>query len=152
MDKVIDLLNLLNQYTNQYEKTNTTISEVSVGWHIEHSCLVISRVIDTILQSNPAAYSWHFSFKKLIVFALHKFPRGKAQAPKAVMPNEQIDIETIQKNIDQAKESLVKLTMANKNQYFTHPIFGKVNKKDTFKFLAVHTQHHVKIIQDILAG
>ena len=151
MEKVLRLLALLNQYSNQYEKTNTDISEVSVGWHIEHSCLVITRVVDTIMQSNPAEYKSNFSFKKIFVLALNKFPRGKAKAPKSVMPGAEINLTSIQISIDTAKEALALLTSAQKNQYFTHPVFGKVNKKDSFKFFAVHTNHHVKIIEDILA-
>jgi hypothetical protein len=152
MEKVLRLLAILSDYSNQYEKTNTDVSDVSVGWHIEHSCLVISRVVDTIIKSNATEYSWNFSFKKMIVLALNKFPRGKAKAPKSVMPGEQINLDSIQKNISEAKEALTKLTTAQKNQFFTHPVFGKVNKKDSFKFFVVHTNHHIKIIQDILAS
>ena len=151
MKKVLKLLNQVGTYADQFENTNIAISEGSVGWHIEHSCLVIIKIIETIMQSSPAAYSWHFNFKKIVVFTLQKFPRGKAKAPKSVMPVAQINPASIQKNITEAKEALAQLITAQKNQFFTHPIFGKVNKKDTFKFLAIHTHHHVKIIQDILA-
>ncbi|MEY4335064.1 MAG: hypothetical protein RLZZ196_3814, partial [Bacteroidota bacterium] len=38
-----------------------------------------------------------------------------------------------------------------KNQFFVHPIFGKLNKKDTFTMLDIHTKHHLLIIQDIIS-
>ena len=36
------------------------------------------------------------------------------------------------------------------HQYFTHPIFKNLNKKQTIKFLKLHTNHHIKIVNDIL--
>ena len=57
---------------------NPSISMGSVGWHIEHSCLVIIKITETIQQSNPSDFTSKFNFKKWLVFTLGKFPRGKA--------------------------------------------------------------------------
>jgi hypothetical protein len=37
-----------------------------------------------------------------------------------------------------------------KNSFFIHPLFKQLNKKQTIKFLKLHTNHHFKIIKDIL--
>jgi len=42
------------------------------------------------------------------------------------------------------------LLTANKNKYFTHPIFGDLRVPTAIKFLYVHSYHHEKIIRDIL--
>jgi len=152
MKKAYKILDELASLSLAYQKTNPAVSSVSVGWHIEHSCLVISKVTETVIQSNPAEYTKAFSFKKLLVLTLNKFPRGKAKAPAVVLPKEQTHLDTIQQHIQAARHSLELLATANSNQYFTHPIFGKLNKKEAFRFFYVHTSHHLKIIKDILAN
>jgi hypothetical protein len=34
--------------------------------------------------------------------------------------------------------------------YFSHPYFGDTKKKDVIPFLEMHTDHHLKIIKEIL--
>lgn len=46
-------------------------------------------------------------------------------------------------------EQSKKIEHFDKNAFFEHPLFGVLNKKDTMKFLKMHTTHHLKIIQDI---
>ena len=68
------------------DRVNPVISATSVGWHIDHSLLVINQIIKNVGLSDPKEYEWKFNMKKLIVFTLNKIPRGKARAPKAVIP------------------------------------------------------------------
>ena len=41
-------LEKLYSYIPQADKLNSGVSSVNIGWHIEHSLLVISRIIDTV--------------------------------------------------------------------------------------------------------
>jgi hypothetical protein len=66
------------------------------------------------------------------------------------MPSEELSPASILKSIHDAHANLALLAKAGKNQYFTHPIFGDLNTEQTFKFLGVHTNHHLKIIKDIV--
>jgi hypothetical protein len=52
--------------------------------------------------------------------------------------------------IADARKSAELLLTANKNKYFTHPIFGDLRVPTAIKFLYVHSYHHEKIIRDIL--
>jgi hypothetical protein len=36
------------------------------------------------------------------------------------------------------------------DKYFEHPYFGKLRLNKTIKFLEIHTNHHLEIINDIL--
>lgn len=42
------------------------------------------------------------------------------------------------------------LASLDENQFFTHTLFKQLNKKQTLKFLGLHTNHHLKIVKDIL--
>ena len=150
MHKINNLLNELEAQITNYSKLNQAISEGNVGWHIVHSCLVINSVCGAVLKSDASKFIKKFSFKAFLVLLLNSFPRGKAKAPSFTMPSEELSPTSILKSIQAARASIEALSKAYKNQYFTHPIFGDLNTGQTFKFLGVHTNHHLKIIKDIL--
>lgn len=132
------------------EKYNPDISTVNVGWHIAHSLLVIIKIVETVVHSDPAKYSWKFNLPRILAFTLFRFPRGKGKAPDSVKPNlsEITDFNALFKEAEQAIE---KLKTAHPNQYFIHPVFGALNQKNTFTMLNIHTRHHLAIIRDIVS-
>jgi hypothetical protein len=67
---------------------NTSVSLVNVGWHIEHTLLVIIKIIESVTKSDPSKYIWKFNLTRAIVFTLKKFPRGKGVAPEIVKPKQ----------------------------------------------------------------
>ena len=150
MNKINNLLNNLEAQIDNYSSLNKAISEGNVGWHIVHSCLVINSVCGAVVKSDASKFIKKFSFKAFLVLLLNSFPRGKAKAPSFTMPSEELSPTSILKSIQAARTSIEALSKADKNQYFTHPIFGDLNTGQTFKFLGVHTNHHLKIIKDIL--
>jgi hypothetical protein len=150
MHKINNLLNELEAQITNYSKLNQAISEGNVGWHIVHSCLVINSVCGAVLKSDPSKFIKKFSFKAILVLLLNSFPRGKAKAPSFTMPSEELSPASILNSIQAARANIEALSKADKNQYFTHPIFGDLNTGQTFKFLGVHTNHHLNIIKDIL--
>jgi hypothetical protein len=150
MNKINNLLNDLEAQIANYSKLNQAVSEGNVGWHIVHSCLVIDSVCGAVCKSDPTKFIKKFSFKAFLVLLVNSFPRGKAKAPSFTMPSEELSPAYILKSIQAARRSIETLAKAGKNQYFTHPIFGDFNTGQTFKFLGVHTNHHLKIIKDIL--
>jgi len=150
MNKINNLLDNLEVQIANYSILNQAVSQGNVGWHIVHSCLVINSVCGAVCKSDATKFIKKFSFKAFLVLLINSFPRGKAKAPSFTMPSEELSPASILKSIHDAHANLALLAKAGKNQYFTHPIFGDLNTADTFKFLAVHTNHHLKIIKDIV--
>jgi hypothetical protein len=150
MNKINNLLDNLEAQIANYSKLNQAVSEGNVGWHIVHSCLVIDSVCGAVIKSDPTRFIKKFSFKAFLVLLINSFPRGKAKAPSFTVPSEELSPASILQSIQTSHKCIEALAKAGKNQYFTHPIFGDLNAADTFKFLAVHTNHHLKIIKDIL--
>jgi hypothetical protein len=140
----------LANYIADYNQSNKAISEASVGWHIEHSLLVIKQITATVAQSEPKLYKSKFNVKRFVVFLTKTIPRGKAKAPKVVIPSEEITVDLLQESLKNTYQAITYLKDCEANQYFMHPFFGQLNKKQTIKFLAIHTEHHLKIIRDIL--
>lgn len=150
MQKLLKLLDKLESHVLHARVLNSAISKADIAWHIEHSCLVIIKIIETIQKSHPSKFESKFSLKKSIVFLTGNFPRGAAKAPSSVLPSENVSTEHLTESIAKARASVHALLNCEKNQYFLHPIFGNLNSLQTFRFLAIHTNHHLKIINDIL--
>ncbi|MGC6431953.1 MAG: DUF1569 domain-containing protein [Jejuia sp.] len=86
----------------------------------------------------------------MVLFGLNYIPRGKAKSPKIVLPPEIILKESLVAQFNDAKGYLEKMDAVNEKQYFKHFIFGTLSKKQTLRFLLLHTHHHLKIVKDIL--
>ncbi len=150
-NKLIALLEKLCSHTAESEAFDAKISAASVGWHIDHSLLVINQIVNAVKQSDPSTYTYKFNGKRFLVFTLNKLPRGKAKAPKHVLPRNEFDLVATKEQMNRAIQHIKELDQLNADNYFQHPFFGPLNLKATRKMLVLHTQHHLKIIQDILS-
>ena len=132
-------------------KQAASVSAKGIDWHVHHSLLVISGVCYLLMQSNSKDYQPKFNFLKQVIMATGVIPRGKARAPKEVVPPEMINPEATQKLFTKVEYQLKELESLNKNHFYTHHIFGDLNLKNSVKFLGIHTKHHLKIMRDILS-
>ena len=152
-DNITVLQNALNQigdYIPQSEVINTNVSKVNVAWHLDHSLKVINAVVTNMQASDPASYENNFSFMGRVIFALKYIPRGKAKAPKHVLPSETILIDHIKAQLVEARHHIIVIPSLDKNAYFKHPLFGNINTSRVIRFLDAHTNHHLKIVKSIL--
>lgn len=150
IDSLEKKLELMESFIPIFEKSNSKISKVSVGWHLDHSLKVINGVINTLKTSDISSYKNNFTFIGRIFFIIGHFPKGKAKAPKRVLPPDDILQDDILSQINTAKERIYQISSLDDNAYFQHPIFGNINKKRVVRFLEIHTNHHLKIVKSIL--
>ncbi|MGV3697850.1 DinB family protein [Flavobacterium sp.] len=144
------ILNELEYQIPNFEKTNPTVSSSTVGWQIDHSLLVINSVIDQLKRSNPDDYKWKFNKYRVLIGITNTIPRGKVRVPKSVKPVEVATVEGLKAKIELARKNISDLDTLHPNSYFTHPFFGDLKLKTTIWFLKLHTNHHLKIMADIL--
>lgn len=150
MTHLDSLLNQLESKIPFCDTSNPKISRANVGWHIEHCLLTLNGVTKNLMQSNPKDYKWTFSFIRTVVMFRKKIPRGRAKAPKLVLPEGNLTQESLQTHVSLTRNKVKELLLLSKDNYFEHPYFGKLKLKQTIEFLEVHTQHHLKIIEDII--
>ena len=150
LNKVKIALNSLEAHIENNTVSNTKVSKSDIAWHIDHSLKVINNVVFAMQKSDPNAYKNNFSFLGKIFFTLGFFPRGKAKAPKHVKPPEVILKEDIISQMQLAKTNIETIASLDKNAFFKHPLFGDINTKRANRFLVLHTNHHLKIIDDII--
>lgn len=150
MNKLEAQISEFEQRISDMMLVNEGISKAPVGWHIEHILLATNGIIDSLVQSNPANYKWSFNFWRTLVLTTNKIPRGRGKAPSRSRPKDDFTKETLEKHILKTKRKLTELQSLDKNSYFEHPYFGQLNLKPCTKFLKIHAQHHLNIINDII--
>ena len=149
MTKMIDLLQEMESKIVHSEISNEHISKANVAWHLDHSLKVINSVA-TVLQKSDSDYKWNLNLKRDYFLLVKRIPRGKARAPKAVQSFDEITIKNIERQLKTAHALIQEMETMNPKTNFIHPYIGKLNLKQAFIFIEIHTKHHLKIIDDIL--
>ncbi|MFN3968813.1 DinB family protein [Flavobacterium sp.] len=150
MKRLQDILNQIESHIPHHEKVNDKVSQSTIGWQLDHSLLVINGVVEQMKISNPENYKWKFKWIRVYIQITNKIPRGKVRAPKAVNPLEVASMEDLKAKLEQARKNIAELENLPPKSYFTHPFFGDLNLKTTIWFLKLHTNHHLKIVNDII--
>ncbi|MCX7551055.1 DUF1569 domain-containing protein [Xanthomarina sp. F2636L] len=149
--KLDQLINSLEKHIEHHEIVNPNVSKANIAWHIDHSFKVVNNVILALQSSDSTLYKNNFSLLGKLFFTLGFFPRGKAKAPKHVKPPEVILKEDLLNQLQEARVHINIIPNLDKNAFFKHPLFGDINKKRVHRFLELHTNHHLKIINAITA-
>ena len=131
-------------------KKQVKVSKATVGWHLDHVLKVINAVFESVKTSNPKEFKKQFNGLRFLFFTIGFFPRGKVKAPKWVMPPVIILKEEIECQLKLAIQNIEKINDIEENQFFKHPLFKQLNKKQMLYFLKLHTHHHLKIVKEIL--
>ncbi|WP_299890299.1 DUF1569 domain-containing protein [uncultured Lacinutrix sp.] len=150
LKKVTSTIKNLESHIENHNTSNSKISNANIAWHIDHSLKVINNVILALQKSDPSTYKNNFSMLGKVFFKLGFFPRGKAKAPKHVKPPEVILKEDLISQMELAKTNINTISNLDQNAYFKHPLFGNINTARVYRFLMLHTNHHLKIINDII--
>lgn len=147
-----DLNNLIEEIEQAipfYIQQEDSISSVSVAWQLHHTLSVIVRISKVLIKTNPKDYKKDFNMRRNVIFTLGKIPRGRGKAPDAVNKLESIEKEEIIDLLKQAKALITMHESLPEHAFFTHHYFGTMNKKQTLKFINIHTEHHLKIVREI---
>ena len=150
MNKLDGLIFKLESKIPYCELIATNISMVSVGWHIEHSLLLLDSITDSLKKSIPDDYKPTFDIRRSVVMLLGRFPRGRVSAPRAVRPTTDFNFDTLHQHVTLSREKLKALEHLSTGNYFTHPFLGDFKLKPAIDFMKVHTNHHLHIINDIV--
>jgi len=149
MHKLLKQIKELESKIPNQEDYNPEISKSNVGWHIEHILLTNKMILEAVEKSNPADYTWSFKLPRIVVFTMNKIPRGRAKAPKVVVPKT-YDEQTLLEHLKIVTAKIQGLENMSSDKYFDHPYFGNLRLNKTIKFLEIHTKHHLEIINDIM--
>lgn len=132
------------------DERNLAVSQANVGWQLDHSLKTINEICKALANSNPEEYTSKFNVQRIVVHTFGFIPRGEAQAPKNVRPPNKVRLDSLKLQLTIAKQNLNTISSLDKNAFFAHPVFDHLDRDQTRRFLKIHTNHHLKIIADIL--
>lgn len=143
-------LNEVASYIDLRDSVNLKVSEASVAWHMDHIYLMVNQLHKALKYSDESNYIAESNTTRDYVFNSKTLPRGRVTAPEVVRPAENVTTNTLQRHYDEALATAEKLPLLAEKKHFKHPILGTMNRDETIKFLNIHTEHHLKIIREIL--
>ena len=150
LDKMNTYLDEVEAAINHSTLRDARVSQADVAWQLDHLLKVCLSVGKTLKNSDPATFKPSSSMKRRIVFTTGKIPRGKAKAPSYVRPPELVSEEDLRSQLLQARALMDEVAQLAEGKYIDHPIFGHLHRNDAVKFLCIHTNHHLKIVRDIV--
>lgn len=139
----------MQQYVLHLQLKKEIVSKANVGWHLSHSAKVIETIIHQLRRSDPADYRSTANFRRWLVFSTRRIPRGKAKSPSSVLPDKDLTPQKLQAQLDRINNTSEEIEKLPENAFFNHPYFDHLTKRQSVKFLTIHTEHHLKIIRDI---
>ena len=143
-------LDELESYIPRANVINEDISKADVAWHLDHTLKVINNIYDTLEASDPSLYKEDINVMRSIIFTAGIIPRGQAQSPKSVRPPEKVLTSDIQYQLGKSRKANQKYIQLPESSYFKHFGFGYLKRDKAMRFVEIHTNHHLKIIRDIL--
>ncbi len=147
---ITQLLSEIEGNISNKDFKKASVSQSTIGWQLDHALKVVNGICGMMVNSNPEDYKADFNPIRIILFTLGFIPRGRGKAPKIVLPPEVITEDDLLKQLAQAKINLEAIKPLPKTSYFKHFLFGTLSKKQTIRFIEIHTKHHLKIVRDIL--
>ena len=147
MDRDFDELEALIPHMDR--KTDE-VSAASVGWHIDHTARTINVMFNELNGSDPEQYRSEFNFLRTVILTIGFIPRGAGTAPDTYQAAAPLTENTIRLQLAAARQNISSLYDLPEQAHYDHPAFGVINRDQAVQVLAIHTNHHLKIVQDIL--
>ena len=141
----------LENYLNKGDLLASEISKKGIYWHVDHCVRILEGIPEAMRTSKEEDYQHKSNLSKLIIMNTGWIPRGKGKSPKHVLPDEtQLDADTIHKRSDRAWHQVNSVSDLPDTAHFRHPLFGSLKRDKALRFMKIHTNHHLKIMRDIV--
>jgi hypothetical protein len=130
---------------------NQRVSAWSPAEHVDHLLKVTKSILDR-LPSDEAVPRGTSLFGRALL-ALRWIPRGLARAPER-LTGKQCTPEELRARLTRVTMAVAAVdgaaVDAARIRNVPHPRFGGLTPAQALRFATVHTEHHLKIVRDIL--
>ncbi len=135
-------------------KVHQNISNWSAAEQLDHTLKVDGSILHRLLEDpEPEAQPKPINLLGRVILTLGWIPRGKAPSPKALR-GEPAKCTALSAAAAAVRSQLDNLTQERLNRsalLVPHPRFRGLNTMEALRFAGIHTEHHLKIVREILA-
>lgn len=134
-------------------KRNERVSGWSPAEHLDHMAKVSLWALRSMAKPAKQPAPKGISLAGRLVLFLGWLPRGIGKAPAGVtgQPASVAEIEAALTNLESTLDALpLDALRASREAVVPHPRFGALTPPQALRLVVVHTNHHLRIIDDIL--
>jgi hypothetical protein len=121
--------------------------------HIDHLTKVTTSIVRRLLQPEAERVDKPFQLLGRVILAAGWIPRGRGKAPERLR-GVRVDAAELHASLTTLEGKLDELTPQQiddqRGPIVPHPRFGGMRPSQALRFAAVHNEHHLRIIADIL--
>lgn len=151
---------LLGCAPEDWSRQSADVSSWSVARQVDHMLRSLERMLaaaDMIRVGYDARIKpdGEASLPGRLILRAGAIPRGRAQAPEEVLPEELPAVEACRERYETVLQQLAAFaphleTMRKLRGTIPHPLLGDFRAREWFRFARIHTEHHLAIVDDIL--
>lgn len=129
------------------------ISAWSVSEHLDHILKVAISIVRRVNQPDAEEGKSGINILGRAVLLSGWIPRGRGKSPERLVGTRvaATEIDAAMARLEQLMDEVVLGTCdASRKRVVPHPIFGGLTPSQALRFTVVHTNHHLKIVEEIL--
>ncbi|MGK2855831.1 MAG: DinB family protein [Thermoanaerobaculia bacterium] len=128
-----------------------SISGWSTSEQLDHALKVKASILARI--ATPVRVEKPLQFIAKVIMFFGWIPRGKGRSPELLVgvPATREQLRTALLGVREQLGNLSQEQASNREPMVPHPLFGGLNAPQALRFAEVHTNHHLKIVREILA-
>lgn len=139
----------------QLHARSERVSGWSVGEHLDHMARVSMSVLRRLAQESVEPAPKGINLMGRLLLALRWIPRGLGKAPSRfhAVPCTAAEIEESLTALERAFGALPPGALSRtRGPIVPHPRFGPLDPEQALRFVVVHHDHHLKIVDDVLSA
>ena len=150
LERIQCALEDLEAHLGSWDLNSSRISDWSVGQQIEHVLKATSTfTVLTLRNRQPDGTGFQKQLKGLVL-KRDSFPRGVAKAPDISLPGEDTPKAALPSLLLETRNRLERLDTVSSSAVVHHPHLGEMKRDEAVHFMAIHLEHHLSIIKDIV--
>ena len=126
------------------------VSKWSAGMHVQHVCLAMIAVCQSLVGSAPPPPPSRFSLVTSAIFLTGRIPRGRGKSPDRAIPAEGVSREELESMLTECERWLEEARQVSEDHWYRHFAFGVLDRDRTLRFIGIHNRHHLRIVREIL--
>lgn len=149
-ERAMVALEKLENHVESWQVQDVSVSAWSVGQQIEHVLKATSTFTVMLLRNRQPDGSGIQKQLKGILLRRDSFPRGVAKAPDVSLPGENTPEEALKSLLLKTRTRISRLDAVSPTAVAHHPYLGEMSRDEALQFMAIHLEHHLSIIRDIV--